>query len=214
MSRDVVQRRLRELAARARAAYTHAKRVHLTAVNGQKSDWSPQASMRDEWPRLAVFCHEHNLQPELLIDAVCASLLVNAKVPVPSAIRNPRYLGIASKAERAKRAALTRLWDVETGLLRSQLLARFDDTDWTAEEVWESTLFDETNGVSPLTRYCVAKERKLAKVASYYYGKAADQYAPYADCYDKAWKNYLPEGFGKKARARYARLHIGDECHG
>lgn len=214
MTRELAQRELRELAARAKAAYTRAKRISLSALSGEPSGWTPQANLQDEWPKLAVFCQQHKLQPELLIDAVCNSMVVNAKVPHPSAIRNPRYLPIATKAERAKRAALRRLWEVESSLLRSQLVSRFDDTDWTEEEVWTSTLLDETNGVTPLTRYCVAKERKLQKVSEYYYARAAEQYAPYADCYDKTWGAYLPAGFAKKARARYARLYIGEECHG
>lgn len=202
---DINDAVLRRLTTRMWAAYTIRKRAWLRAVHGttEEFDWSPKPEMLSYFVTSAKMCRQYGAAPEEVVHAAFEAVPAGGLPPRPQYLARKSYVHKALMATKATRVQLRLAWRLESGLLRNALLLLFDEVEWPELEIWKNVLCNEVLEVSPLTRYCVAHERKLSGVASYYFPGAAMQYALHQEAYEVAWRRYLPKEFAAQAVRHY-----------
>jgi hypothetical protein len=164
------------------------------------------------WPRIARFCIEHNLEPDLLIRAV-----YYRKVDFPPH-PNQAHGAKALEVYRAYTAPATRM-EIKTELIHkfeSQKQRALSDVFskkhyYKLDELsaWQSAISTSAPVLTPLFRYCVAKNQGWDDLANEYQARAAKQYRRFAEIYDEVWGEWIPAELKSMARVKngecYAR---------
>jgi hypothetical protein len=157
------------------------------------------------WPKIAVFCLEHGLEPDVLIHA-----LFYRKVDYPP-MPNQAHGGHALEKYNEYTAPGTRM-EIKTELLHAfesqkqrvlaDVFSKVQYYKLDEKAAWRITVASKDTPLTPLFRYCVARNQGWEEVATQYEPSATRQYRRFADVYDEVWGDWVPTDFKQKARGK------------
>lgn len=140
------------------------------------------------WPKMAQFMVKNGLDPATCMRKRFEKVRGHSP-PWPTQIAVASYLdlyrGITEALSEDEVALCFRL-DKEYCRIAA-LDGRYNRSDKTQEWKWKAILLDFTLSITPLMRYCLAKDLKLEDVAARLEMRAIAQYVRAPKAYDKIW---------------------------
>jgi hypothetical protein len=140
------------------------------------------------WPKIAQFMVRHGLDPRTCIRKRFEKSM-GYNPPWPNQIAVASYLDLyrgISEVLTEEEVALGFRLDKEYCRIAATD-GRYDRKDKSSEWKWKAILLDFTLSISPLMRYCLAKELKLESVAAQLEMRAVSQYVKAPNAYNKVW---------------------------
>lgn len=170
---------------------------HMNQWDGGQNTTSGK-SYKPVWPKIAEFCLAYDLEPETLLHA-----LFYRRVDYPP-MPNQAHGADALDKYRNYTAPGTNL-EIKTELIHafeSQKQRALSDvftkkTYYKLDEstAWRVTIASDDKSLTPLFRFCVAKNQGWEDVAEQYVAQATKQYKRFADLYDEVWGDWIPMDF-------------------
>lgn len=140
------------------------------------------------WPKIAQFMIEHGLDPRTSIRKRF-ELVKGSTSPWPTQIAQLCYLDLYKGVTEALSEEDVKLsFNLDKDYCRTASVdGRYNRPDKTQEWKWTAILLDTTLSITPLMRYCLAKELKLEAVAKRLELRAISQYVRAPKAYNKVW---------------------------
>lgn len=161
------------------------------------------------WPKIAAFMIEHELEPIECIRKRFA-LAKGSNPPWPTQIAVVSYLDTYK--------GLTEVLAEEDVQIAFELdkkycltaygSQRYNVGDKTPQTVWTAILLDMSLDVTPLMRYCLAKELGLDKVVKMLEDRALLQYMKSPSTYDKVWGKHIPPELASASSAILSSIRL------
>ena len=148
------------------------------------------------WERAVKFFLGHKLNIERCL-IVRFALAGQSKVDSvwPNTLASPKYLEDYLKASEGQVEDLQIALNVERAICRNYLLGIEGDNDPNTTTVLRRAITSKQLNLSPLFRYCLAKEVNFVDLARRFYRAAKEQYLCAPEEYREVWKNGLPADF-------------------
>lgn len=154
------------------------------------------------WPRIASFCLENKLQPTTLVKAMFHNAQ-KRRPPTPNAACGPKALqrykeydapavGISLEADHKHRLEAQKQC-VAASVFRLQKYSEKDE-----KSAWRQAITNPTDPLTPLFRYCVARNQGWEDIAEMYQGQAEYQYDFSPEVYNAVWGDWLPDDLRKR----------------
>lgn len=156
------------------------------------------------WPKIARFMITHHLDPYFCIRKRF-EIARAGSAPWPNQIAVDAYLDIyTGEKEILTQQDVQVAFDLEKQYCRVALTStRYNREGVSKDMVWKSLLLDDLLEISPLMRYCLARQLGLTKVAELFVMRAMTQYVIAPKTYDVVWGGSIPEDFKEQTDAVY-----------
>lgn len=155
------------------------------------------------WLSLVEFAAKHEIDAEDLVRYHFAARRLDHP-PMPNQVIGARAIDTFHRAMAEQKAESDRLINLEYQYYELALGPVMRDSGWTRTQILGHVLFNESIGISPLMRYClaVAYGPELHNVASYYCLPASIQFTRRRAALE-AWYPIIPDDFIEQAERRY-----------
>lgn len=167
------------------------------------ADGTPDADgrvyTRPIWPKLALHCVQHDLEPQRLIRAYFSGCGPRT-TPLPTHLLSARTLELYRRVEAESTTAL------ELSLTRQLTAMQGVDTFCRVtgkpdvNRQIHRALHGDRHGFSPLFRYCMFVKAGDPDSAGRYLDAALAQYVFDREAYDRTWADLIPEELRAAAR--------------
>lgn len=207
-----------ELAHKIRRMWAEERRRFDLRTSGVPSDWGNRHMNKWDggkakdgkhynpvWPKIAQLCIDEHLDPLLLVRAIFYHR--DQYPPEP----NQAAGNTALDRYRMYTSPSTQL-EIQNSLLNALGCDRALSTAEVARQkhyynrddacAWRLTLVSTTVNLSPLFRYCVAKNQQWDDLAEQFYSAAVKQYAQHPEIYNDVWSEWIPATLKEVIKAR------------
>lgn len=169
-----------------------------------------EKAVPSDWQRIADLCIAEKINPRSYISTIFASLDPAKKtVPNPNYFCGEKALDTWRQSRRGQERAIELSLRSETEAAANKM-GFYLSMGFTKRRAYRTTLLDDSLGLSPLFRYCVAVSLKYDDIADHFYTAAMTQFAEFDKYYRKFWAEMLPAGFAKRAMADFEKLIRGN----
>lgn len=156
------------------------------------------------WPKIAKFVIENDLQPDVLIHAVFWRKV--DKPPTPNMAHGPsaleKYANYAAPATRMEiKTDLIHAFESQKQRALADVFSKTTYYKLNEQTAWRATIAGSSIPLTPLFRYCVARNQNWDDVATDFKPQACKQYKRYAELYNEVWGEWIPDDFKVEALA-------------
>ncbi len=166
---------------------------HIVKWDGGRDDKG--SSFTPVWPKIAQFCIQHDLEPEILVRAL---FYRQANTPRPNQAHGPYALDtyIAYTQSRTKLDQKSQIiYEFESQKARvvaeTVRLKKYHRLE--EQMAWRSVIASRDQPLSPLFRYCVCMNQKWHDMSVDYLDAARRQYKRDSKLYDEVWGDWIPQ---------------------
>lgn len=160
-------------------------------------------SQRPAWEQLAEFVVENKIDPHAYLAAVFADLRINERVPTPYNLSGDDMLDRWLEIRKGCEKNIELSFRIETKLALKKITYWQVVMSFKPERATRTTLVDDTLGLSPLFRHCLAYAERHDDIADHFYEAAVMQFMQYETFYKRHWVKMLPKGFAAEAVRAY-----------
>lgn len=167
-------------------------------IPGQRLD-SPVYDSNDEllteslWVRAAKFLLGAGFDPLACVNSMFTDAFNSSRTPWPESLISPCSSRIFEIATEESRRQLPAAFAFQQQLCRRTTCLIREDEELAGAALFSRVLLDDTNGLSPLFRYCLARSVGLNVASDRFFKAALLQYLVHTDTYDKVWDNWVPQ---------------------
>ena len=163
-----------------------------------------------DWQQIADLCIAEKINPKTYIATIFASLDPHAKMaPNPNYFYGQKALDRWRLLRRGQERSIELSLRSETEAAANKM-GFYLSMGFKKRRAYRTTLLDDSLGLSPLFRYCVAVSLNYDDIAEHFYEAAVTQFAEFDRYYLKFWAEMLPKGFAKRALADFEKLIRGN----
>jgi hypothetical protein len=164
------------------------------------------------WPRVLRFAAHGGVSPAGLVQAAFNGVK-GGQPPPPTVLLAGKTLAAAREAAAAGRAAEEHQLTLRLRFYGSQVVTyhtSFSTREGLGpEETWQVVIVSDPPALSPLFRYCLARQAGFDGLAERYGPAALEEYLWAEDSYDAAWREVIAPDLREAAGAVRARLKAG-----
>lgn len=149
------------------------------------------------WPKILQFTKEHNLQPETLVRAM---FYRKALTPTPSQAcgqyaldQYQIYTSPGTKLEMKNE--LIHGFESQKQRALSEVFTKTTYYKLDEKTAWQVVVGSNVIPLTPLFKYCVARNQGWNDIADEYCERASAQYQRQADLYNEVWADWIPADF-------------------
>lgn len=210
--------RLEDLGQEIRRLWCSERRFFDLRNTGRSGDWGDTQIRRWDggrsasgkfykpvWPTIAAFCIDNNLEPHLLVKALFHNVMLQA--PLPNMAHGnfalEKYRQYTSPATSLEiKSKIINEFESQKSKAHAEVVNRKKYNNSSEELAWKIVILDNKSSLSPLFRYCIAKNQNWDDIHPDYYEAAKRQYSRHPDVYDAVWQEWIPDTLKRETRNR------------